>query len=107
MTRIVGSDGAPTGIFAPDRLVAAEGARVGLITVRFNADCADSLPWSFKPVQRSVTVRPGETALAFFTAHNKSPKDIIGIATYSVAPASIAPYFAKGMRRCDTRAADS
>ena len=38
---------------------------------------------------------PGETALAFYTATNKSDSDIIGVATYSVTPAQVAPYFSK------------
>ena len=39
---------------------------------------------------------PGETALAFYTATNKSKdEDIIGVATYSVTPAQVAPYFSK------------
>jgi hypothetical protein len=42
-----------------------------------------------------VHVLPGETALAFYTATNKSETDIIGVATYSVTPAQMAPYFSK------------
>lgn len=38
---------------------------------------------------------PGETALAFYTATNKSDQDIIGVATYSVTPGQVAPYFSK------------
>lgn len=38
---------------------------------------------------------PGETALAFYTATNKSDEDIIGVATYSVSPGQVAPYFSK------------
>ncbi|KAJ5805265.1 Cytochrome c oxidase assembly protein CtaG/Cox11 [Penicillium riverlandense] len=45
--------------------------------------------------QREVRVLPGETALAFYTATNKSPQDIIGVATYSVTPGQVAPYFSK------------
>ncbi|GJN90043.1 hypothetical protein Rhopal_003041-T1 [Rhodotorula paludigena] len=80
--------------FLPERLV----ARTDLdrrIRVTFNADSSDSLPWSFEPQQREVRVLPGETALAFYTAKNHSDEDIIGIATYNVAPDKIAPYFAK------------
>jgi cytochrome c oxidase assembly protein subunit 11 len=33
--------------------------------------------------------------LAFYTATNKGPADIIGVATYSVTPAQVAPYFSK------------
>lgn len=53
------------------------------------------MPWKFVPQQREVRVLPGETALAFFTATNKSDEDIIGVATYSVTPAQVAPYFSK------------
>jgi cytochrome c oxidase assembly protein subunit 11 len=53
------------------------------------------LPWTFTPQQREVRVLPGETALAFYTATNKSSDDIIGVATYSVTPGQVAPYFSK------------
>lgn len=53
------------------------------------------MPWKFIPQQREVRVLPGETALAFYTATNKSEEDIIGVATYSVTPAQVAPYFSK------------
>lgn len=53
------------------------------------------LPWKFVPQQREVRVLPGETALAFYTATNRSDEDIIGVATYSVTPGQVAPYFSK------------
>ena len=57
---------------------------------------SDILPWKFVPEQREVRVVPGETALAFFRATNRSPdEDIIGVATYSVSPGQVAPYFSK------------
>jgi cytochrome c oxidase assembly protein subunit 11 len=65
------------------------------IRVQFNAQVSDMLPWKFVPQQREVRVLPGETALAFYTATNKSDADIIGVATYSVTPGQIAPYFSK------------
>lgn len=65
------------------------------IRVTFNASVSDVLPWKFVPQQREVQVLPGETALAFYTATNKSDRDIIGVATYSVTPAQVAPYFSK------------
>lgn len=33
--------------------------------------------------------------MAFYTATNKGPEDIIGVATYSVTPAQVSPYFSK------------
>jgi cytochrome c oxidase assembly protein subunit 11 len=65
------------------------------IRITFNASVSDVLPWKFTPQQREVRVLPGETALAFYTASNKSEHDIIGVATYSVTPAQVAPYFSK------------
>ncbi|KAK3343811.1 cytochrome c oxidase assembly protein CtaG/Cox11 [Lasiosphaeria hispida] len=65
------------------------------IRVTFNASVSDVLPWKFTPQQREVRVLPGETALAFYTATNTSDRDIIGVATYSVTPGQVAPYFSK------------
>lgn len=76
-----------------DRLVPVKDAK--RIRVTFSAAVSDVLPWKFVPQQREVRVLPGETALAFYTATNKSDTDIIGVATYSVTPAQCAPYFSK------------
>nr|BBD14124.1 heme biosynthesis protein [Ophirina amphinema] len=66
-----------------------------IMTIQFNADVSDSLPWSFKPCQKEVKVRVGETALAFFEAENLSQRDLIGISTYNVSPQKAGLYFNK------------
>lgn len=66
-----------------------------LITVRFDSTVGDVLPWSFIPAQLDVKVVPGETALSFFTATNKSDKAITGVATYNVHPPKVGLYFTK------------
>ena len=70
-----------------------QGARQ--ITVHFNADTAASMPWSFTPQQRSVKVVPGETALAFYTAHNPTDKAVTGVSTYNITPQKAGFYFNK------------
>ncbi|KAL9679138.1 hypothetical protein QQ045_016994 [Rhodiola kirilowii] len=65
------------------------------ITVQFNADVADGMQWKFIPTQREVRVKPGESALAFYTAENKSLKPITGVSTYNVTPMKAAVYFNK------------
>jgi len=65
------------------------------ITVQFVANTSDTLPWSFKPQQREVRVVPGEAALAFYTAYNKSDKPVVGCATYNITPAKAGIYFNK------------
>lgn len=65
------------------------------IRVRFNADTAPDLPWAFAPVERSVTVKLGESTLAAFTAENEADQPIRGVATYNVVPHSMGRYFQK------------
>ena len=40
------------------------------MTVYFVAEKSATMPWTFAPQQKFVKVVPGETALAFYTAHN-------------------------------------
>ena len=49
-----------------------------VMTVRFNADVAPDLAWSFRPAQREVKARVGEEALAFFDALNDSNEAVTG-----------------------------
>ncbi|KAI0596033.1 amine oxidase [Biscogniauxia sp. FL1348] len=88
-----GGSGSGEDFDPASRLVPVTDAR--RIRVTFNASVSDVLPWKFVPQQREVRVLPGETALAFYTATNRSDSDIIGVATYSVTPAQVAPYFSK------------
>ena len=65
------------------------------IKIYFNADVAEGMPWRFRPTQKSVTVRPGESALAFYTAKNNSSTPVTGVATYNVQPNKVGQYFNK------------
>ncbi len=65
------------------------------IKVRFNADVDPDLPWRFRPLQREVEVKIGETNLAFYRAKNVSDRPIVGRAMYNVTPFKAGPYFDK------------
>ena len=65
------------------------------MTVRFNANVNRGLPWRFRPVQGSVTVRVGEPTLAFYRVENTSEQTIVGTATYNVTPLKAGEYFSK------------
>jgi cytochrome c oxidase assembly protein subunit 11 len=65
------------------------------VVISFNADVAEGMPWRFVPTQKSVKVKPGETTLAFFTAKNRSDRDITGVATYNVQPNKAGSHFNK------------
>ena len=65
------------------------------VTVRFDASNARGFPWEFEPLQREMTVRVGETALAFYRATNHTDRPVTGVASYNVSPFKMGPYFSK------------
>ncbi|MGJ8611943.1 MAG: cytochrome c oxidase assembly protein [Octadecabacter sp.] len=65
------------------------------ITIRFAAATASDMPWEFKPVQREMEIRIGETALAFYEATNPTDHPIAGAASYNVAPYEAGAFFDK------------
>ena len=66
-----------------------------VITVRFNADVGRDMPWRFRPIQREMTVRVGETGLASYFAENLSDAVVVGSAVFNVTPHKAGPYFTK------------
>ena len=65
------------------------------ITVRFDASLDRGMPWTFKPAQREMTLRIGETALAFYEAHNPTDRPVAGSAAYNVTPYEAGGFFDK------------
>lgn len=66
-----------------------------MITVRFDANVAGGLPWGFKPVQREVKLRLGETGEAHYQAVNLAGAPTRGRATFNVTPMAAGAYFNK------------
>lgn len=66
-----------------------------LLTVRFNADTHRDLPWHFKPLEISQTIKVGANALTFYESKNLSDTPIIGMATYNITPPKAGVYFNK------------
>lgn len=65
------------------------------LRIIFQADTQSSLAWNFKPLQQDITVSPGETALAFYTARNPLKEAVTGVATYNVMPFEAGLYLNK------------
>ena len=65
------------------------------IKIEFNSDVNKKLNWSFKPEQRSIESKIGDSILAFYKAKNNGNKSITGIATYNILPFEAAQYFNK------------
>ncbi|KAJ56015.1 cytochrome C oxidase assembly protein [Actibacterium mucosum KCTC 23349] len=88
--RVTGYGGTP--------LVSEQGADAVLdktVTVRFDASKERDMPWEFKPVQRKMDVKIGETGLAFYEAYNPTDRPIAGSAAFNVAPYAAGGYFTK------------
>ncbi len=73
-----------------------------VIKVRFNADTAPELPWYFKPVQREIALKVGESGLAYFRARNLAAVAVTGTSTFNVTPFKAAQYFNKVQCFCFT-----
>jgi len=65
------------------------------ITMHFDANVAPDLAWRFEPVQRTVDVKIGENALAFYRATNTSNERVTGTAVFNVTPEAAGKHFNK------------
>ena len=65
------------------------------VTVRFDGNVDADMPWTFRPVERIMTLRLGETGLAFYEAHNPTDRVIAGQAAYNVTPDAAGAFFDK------------
>jgi cytochrome c oxidase assembly protein subunit 11 len=72
------------------------------ITVRFDSNVAQGLPWTFEPDVTKMDVKIGETGLAFFRATNNSDKPVTGHASFNVTPEVFGAYFNKIQCFCFT-----
>jgi cytochrome c oxidase assembly protein subunit 11 len=66
-----------------------------MFTVRFDANVAPGLPWSFEPETPTIQLRSGDTATIFFKAHNRSMEETAATAAYNVSPGQFGVWFDK------------
>lgn len=64
------------------------------INVRFDSN-VNGLPWDFKPKDRQVTIRIGETTEIAYLAKNTAENPTTGSATFNVSPPFAGAYFNK------------
>ncbi|MDS7596369.1 cytochrome c oxidase assembly protein [Agrobacterium tumefaciens] len=65
------------------------------INVTFDANTSNGLNWDFRPVDRLVTPKIGETVQVTFKATNRSPVPTTGTAVFNVTPMEAGAYFNK------------
>ena len=72
------------------------------ISIRFDANLANDLPWTFEPRQVTDSIAVGERDLAIFEARNNAGVPITGTATFNVEPEQAGAYFNKIQCFCFT-----
>ncbi|UYV38512.1 cytochrome c oxidase assembly protein [Rhodobacteraceae bacterium D3-12] len=88
--RVTGFGGVPqTADSASDKILERT------VKVRFDASQAKGFGWEFKPMQKEMELRIGETGLAFYEAHNPTDRPIAGQASYNVTPYEAGYFFNK------------
>jgi len=65
------------------------------ITIRFDGNVANGLGWSFRPLERQVTLGIGEVGQVSFAAENRTNSKTTGTATFNVTPNAAGAYFNK------------
>ena len=65
------------------------------IKIRFDASLDRDMPWEFKPVERQVEMRIGETGMVFYEAYNPTNRPVAGTASYNVTPYEAGNFFTK------------
>ncbi len=65
------------------------------VTVRFDTNVADGLPWEFKPLVGRLEVHPGRAVEVRFAVRNLAHETIVGRAIPNIVPWQAAQYFNK------------
>ncbi len=65
------------------------------ITVEFDANLRSNLPWTFKPLETSVRVHPGEIATVVYEVSNVAGRAVTGQAIPSYGPMLASQFFRK------------
>src|ERR1044071_2829015 len=66
-----------------------------MLTVEFDTNLRNDLPWSFTPVEKSVRVHPGALTQVTFEIRNTSDRPVTGQAVRSYGPQVAARHFRK------------
>jgi cytochrome c oxidase assembly protein subunit 11 len=66
-----------------------------LVTLRFDANLRNDLPWTFQPLTKTVQVHPGQLVHVLYEVKNASDQPVLGQAIPSYGPQLAARYVKK------------
>jgi len=65
------------------------------VTIEFDSNLRSNLPWTFRPLQASVRIHPGELTTVMYEIRNNSDRAVAGQAIPSYGPQLAVRYFKK------------
>lgn len=101
-TGFAGTTQRATLVQAANAAELAKSAGAPTISIRFDANTARDMPWTFRPRQVTDTVQIGQRDMAIFVARNNSSVPVTGTATFNVEPEQAGAYFNKVQCFCFT-----
>ena len=87
-----------TGINSGDEQALVKNTQVDTsrwVTLEFDANTNETMPWQFKPAQRMLKVHPGQLVQVEYEVVNKTDQAMVGQAVPSYGPARAAAFFKK------------
>lgn len=86
-----------TGFGGTTQLATAAPSRIldRSVEVRFDTNVDARLPITFEPVRRAMSLRLGETGLAYFRIRNPTDAPVTAVAVFNVAPYKTGTFFQK------------
>ena len=82
-------------VIKPDAVVNMQVDAARLVTVEFDSNLRSNLPWTFRPLQTSVSIHPGEMTTVMYEIRNTSNRAVTGQAIPSYGPQLAGRYFKK------------
>jgi len=82
-------------LLKPDEVTNTQVDPVRFVTVEFDSNLRSNLPWTFRPLQTSVRIHPGELTTVMYEIRNNSNRAVAGQAIPSYGPQLAVRYFKK------------
>ena len=82
-------------LLKPDEVANTQVDAARFVTIEFDSNLRSNLPWTFRPLQTSVRIHPGELATVMYEIRNNSDRAVTGQAIPSYGPQLAVRYFKK------------
>ena len=82
-------------LLKPDEVTNTQVDAARFVTIEFDSNLRSKLPWTFRPLQTSVRIHPGELATVMYEIRNNSDRAVTGQAIPSYGPQLAVRYFKK------------